>query len=432
MKRIWIMVLVLALCLSLCACKSEEAKNVEALITAIGEVTADSEAAISAARDAYSALTEEDKASVENAAALATAEAAYADILIDAIGEVSVDSEAAITEAEAYLAALDADAAAQVTKGADLTAAQEAYAVAVEEARIEAIRQSIIGVWVNEAVGSKDMAEEYLPEGTYGDHRDLPSAILSNTEWKKNYGDKYLDFKENGEIVNSSGTLHAYWELSEDGTSVVIIPRTGVEANHEVEPLQIIEEGGFMKLYGGGIATLDSLEEIKVVPFAMVKQEDYQAAFADKYVAVELTDENYREYLGDPVNIGEIIDAETGDITYGYVHESPAYDNGLIYLADTVNFYMEFDYQGSHYDFYTSLDMVSTYLEDMENFVISKQVSGTIYYIKAEYVAENYVDENGMRTVVMTNGTTLTFDIDNSTWSTFWNRTEADYNDYIY
>ena len=93
------------------------ADAVEKLIDAIGTVTLDSEEAIKAARDAYDALTEEQKAQVGNYQTLLDAEAKLADLqaadavekLIDAIGTVTLDSEEAIKAARgAYDALTDA------------------------------------------------------------------------------------------------------------------------------------------------------------------------------------------------------------------------------------------------------------------------------------------------------------------------------------
>lgn len=71
MKKIIALLLALAMCFSLCACgKSEAVTNVEGLIDAIGEVTSESESAITVAEEAYNALTEEEKAKVENYAVL--------------------------------------------------------------------------------------------------------------------------------------------------------------------------------------------------------------------------------------------------------------------------------------------------------------------------------------------------------------------------
>ena len=77
MKQVLALCLCLALLLALAGCgKSEYVKNAEALIDAIGEVTADSGEAIEAAQKAYDALTEDDKAKVENADLLPAAQTA--------------------------------------------------------------------------------------------------------------------------------------------------------------------------------------------------------------------------------------------------------------------------------------------------------------------------------------------------------------------
>lgn len=71
MKRILSFILILAICLSLCACgKSEEVKSVEEMISSIGEISIDSTDLINDARDAYNALSDEDKEKVENASIL--------------------------------------------------------------------------------------------------------------------------------------------------------------------------------------------------------------------------------------------------------------------------------------------------------------------------------------------------------------------------
>ena len=90
------------------------ADAVEKLIDAIGTVTLDSEETIKAARDAYDALTEEQKAQVGNYQTLLDAEAKLADLqaadavekLIDAIGTVTLDSEEAIKAARGAYDAL--------------------------------------------------------------------------------------------------------------------------------------------------------------------------------------------------------------------------------------------------------------------------------------------------------------------------------------
>lgn len=74
MKRFLSGVLTLLLLLTLAGCgKSAEVKELEARIDAIGEVTLDSADAIRAAEEAYQALSAEDRAKVDNYAALTAA-----------------------------------------------------------------------------------------------------------------------------------------------------------------------------------------------------------------------------------------------------------------------------------------------------------------------------------------------------------------------
>ena len=108
------------------------AKAVDDLIDAIGEVTLESEEAIAAARAAYEALTEAQKAEVKSYDKLTAAEARLADLkaakpvddMIDAIGEVTLDSESAIAAARAAYEALTEAQQAEIKSYDKLTAAE--------------------------------------------------------------------------------------------------------------------------------------------------------------------------------------------------------------------------------------------------------------------------------------------------------------------
>ena len=119
---------------------AEAAADVEALIEAIGEVTLDSEEAITVAREAYEALNENAQHKVTNLAVLEAAEeklaqlkkakededaAAAVEEKIDAIGEVTLSSEAAISEAREAYDALTEDQQELVENYETLTAAEE-------------------------------------------------------------------------------------------------------------------------------------------------------------------------------------------------------------------------------------------------------------------------------------------------------------------
>ena len=78
MKKFIVVILVLAMCISICSCgKSEEVKNVEAMISAIGTVSQSSESAILDAERAYGMLSSDDKEKVSNYNVLLEARAAY-------------------------------------------------------------------------------------------------------------------------------------------------------------------------------------------------------------------------------------------------------------------------------------------------------------------------------------------------------------------
>ena len=113
------------------------AKPVDDMIDAIGEVTLESEDAIAAARAAYEALTEAQKAEVKSYDKLTAAEARLADLkaakpvddMIDAIGEVTLESEDAIAAARAAYEALTEAQKAEVKSYDKLTAAEARLAV---------------------------------------------------------------------------------------------------------------------------------------------------------------------------------------------------------------------------------------------------------------------------------------------------------------
>lgn len=78
------------MCLSLCSCNSKDVKNVETLIDAIGEVTVDSEKAITAAEEAYASLDDDEKADVGNYEHLASARADFNALFVSI--EITIDN----------------------------------------------------------------------------------------------------------------------------------------------------------------------------------------------------------------------------------------------------------------------------------------------------------------------------------------------------
>ena len=187
--RLIALVLIVAMAFTLTGCKSAAAKKTEELISAIGEVTADSKDAVEAAEAAFGALKEKEQAQVENAAALTEAREALdsalrvkgVEDLIEGLGVITADSEAAVEAAEAALRSLPGDEAAQVENAGALATAREQ----LEEALDEAEKQALLGSWKTEVdvrsafltgfmIGIDDLAE-YLPRPA-GDY--FPSVII--------------------------------------------------------------------------------------------------------------------------------------------------------------------------------------------------------------------------------------------------------------
>ena len=108
---------------------AEAALAVVNLINAIGSpITAASQSAIDAARNAYDNLTDDQKALVGNLSALTDAEAALAVVnQIAAIGEVTLSSGSTIADVRTAYDALTGDQQALVGNYATLTAAEAAY-----------------------------------------------------------------------------------------------------------------------------------------------------------------------------------------------------------------------------------------------------------------------------------------------------------------
>ena len=139
MKKALSLILALVMCLSLCACGGEGVSSIEdtavneviQMIDAL-EIALTSGKSITAAENAYAALTEDQKSAVTNYRILVDARASYDRILnvftlIEAIGSVSKSSEAAIVAAEKAFGELSIEERIAITNANTLTAARSAY-----------------------------------------------------------------------------------------------------------------------------------------------------------------------------------------------------------------------------------------------------------------------------------------------------------------
>lgn len=153
MKRFLAIAMLIVLCLSFAACgQTEGAKNADAMIAALGEITLASGDALEDAQAAVSVLSEKEQESLQNLSLLKQAQLTYDGLVddhlapveqaISAIGTVSVDSADAVAAARSMFDGLEAKFQGLVENAADLTAAETALAacqVAHAEETINAI-----------------------------------------------------------------------------------------------------------------------------------------------------------------------------------------------------------------------------------------------------------------------------------------------------
>ena len=209
----------------------QAAKPVEKLIDAIGEVTLASESAIQAARAAYDALTEAQKAEVRNYDVLTAAEARLAnqkaakpvEDSINAIGEVTLDSESAIQAARAAYDALTEEQKAEVKNYDKLTAAEAAYArlLAEQSERLEKIYKTtgdFIAALGTPGVGST--GGEWMTIGLARSGRAVPAGYYDNVvEYVKAKADAN-ERLHRAKVTDNARVILALTAIGKDVTNV--------------------------------------------------------------------------------------------------------------------------------------------------------------------------------------------------------------------
>ena len=178
-------VLALVLCVlmlfSLTGCTSKAVKEAEGLIDAIGEVTVEGGEAVIAAEEAFANLSDKDKESLKNADVLKEAreklDILLTEDLIGAIGEVTAESEAAVKAAEKAFEDLTEKAKERVSNASVLKEAREAL-------DYELMKKALIGTWKAETDGINELVDSIdsqLGESgiTYADYLDsFPITVL--------------------------------------------------------------------------------------------------------------------------------------------------------------------------------------------------------------------------------------------------------------
>ena len=207
------------------------AKAVDDMIDAIGEVTLESEGAIDAARAAYEALTEAQKAEVKSYDKLTAAEARLAVLkpakpvekLIDAIGEVTLGSESAIAAARTAYDNLTEAQQAEVKNYDKLTAAEAAYArlLAEQSKRLEKIYQTtgdFMATLGTPGVGST--GGEWMVIGLARSGRTVPAGYYDNVvEYVKAMADAN-ERLHRAKVTDNARVILALTAIGKDVTNV--------------------------------------------------------------------------------------------------------------------------------------------------------------------------------------------------------------------
>ena len=196
------------------------AKAVDDMIDAIGEVTLESEEAIAAARAAYEALTEAQKAEVTNYDKLTAAEARLADLkaakpvddMIDAIGEVTLESENAIDAARAAYEALTEAQQAEVKSYDKLTAAEARLAVLKPAKPVEKLIDAIgeVTLGSESAIAAARTAYDNLTEAQQAEVKNYDKLTAAEAAYARLLAEQSerLEkiYKTTGDYIAALGT----------------------------------------------------------------------------------------------------------------------------------------------------------------------------------------------------------------------------------
>ena len=302
-------------------------------INAIGGVTLESEDAITAARNAYDILTEEQKTQVTNYDLLPAAEARLADLkaakavddMIDAIGEVTLESEDAIADARNAYEALTEAQQAEVKNYEKLLAAEtrlanQKIAKPVED-RIDAIGE--VTLESEDAIDAARNAYEALTEAQQAEVKNYDKLTAAETRLADLKAAKAVDdmIDAIGEVTLESESAidaarNAYDALTEDQQAEVknYDKLTAAEARLAVlKPAKPVE-----KLIDAiGEVTLgskDAIDEARNAYEALTEAQQAEVKNYDKLTAAEA---EYARLLAEQSKRLQEIYKTTGDYMSG-------------------------------------------------------------------------------------------------------------------
>jgi len=227
-------------------------------------------------------------------------------------------------------------------------------------AKLEGLKTDLFGQWCLEL----DMSDE--SDAYYADELSLSEDM------------RYVFGRQTGN-----------WHFNEDGEIEFVNDEDGVI----YYIFSIIEEDGFVKLLSEG-------------DVCYVRSEDYDAVFESKYVKVKGT--KAAEYFGMPKYVG----SSAEDMGFGagaplYILQSLAYDKGLIYVGTSPEFEMNVKYELKDGDSFESTMFYPFDLQTLPDDIKSIRpvvYKGEVYFVRAEYVDEVVLGEDGCREIRLKTG----------------------------
>ncbi|MBR6115546.1 MAG: hypothetical protein IKQ10_10310 [Oscillospiraceae bacterium] len=326
----------------------------------------------------------------------------------------------ACAESEALTAAKDAAAALPSIE--ELTLEDEPLVNAAKEAFGTLEGKDL------EAFGDTSYIRRYLDQLDILRDQAAHDALVAGFvgSWKLLYGDSYdtQEFTLNEDLSCVIDGEHGTWDAYTYDNCFYASTDSGASSVGGLERRDYGDQARLSGSYGG----------------TYVRAEDYDAIIGDMFVTVEISKDNFSEYFGDFVKIGDTFD-EWGDAKgTAYLMPSAVYRDGLVLWSCSDDFAVEYNYvrdDGTRYGkwdstgtLYTPYSIIDTYSRDVVlTFSGVTRAKGSLTFIRSSYVEQNDIDSDGYRSLTLTDGTVYR-DYTYSSYS--WERTNARYVDWKY
>lgn len=214
-----------------------------------------------------------------------------------------------------------------------------------------------------------------------------------------------LVIEEDGTYSSDSGS--GTWELSDDLSQLILSGSRGKTV------LSILVDGGYDKLFAPDLH------------LNFLRSGELDAYIDERFVAVNLSAGNVDEYISRPVNIGIIPDEkDLPTDKSAWLLSSQAYDDGLVYYGRSEDFQLRIQNTAGE-DLTAILPYDTLSLVNGATCGKITQATGTLVYIRSEFVSDNRMTDARTRTLTFSDGTT-------HTTSMTWYSDLAEYADWIF